>query len=317
MIFIIDRKNDMGKKMLKISLIITVLLLMLNCSKKSDPVTGNDDKSDPKAGQIRFDGKGIEQVWVPSGSFKMGTNDSMKEYLLSLKPPGFVIGELPSEQPEHVVKITYGYWIDKYEVTNKAFNAFVADSGYLKKVFWSDAGWTWLSKQNISKLPRQCYGNLPDNPAACITWYEAEAYAKWRSAHLPTEAEWEYAARGSMSNIYPWGNEFDSSKCNLIGSKGLKTVGSYPAGASWVGTLDMAGNVMEWVNDWLAPYSAGTVENPTGPATGKVKVEKGGWWSNTMFVARSSYRHFEDPPDYSDAHIGFRAASLDSVYSKK
>lgn len=71
----------------------------------------------------------------------------------------------------------------------------------------------------------------------------------------------------------------------------------------------MAGNVMEWVHDWLGSYSAGTEENPTGPATGKVKVEKGGWWGGTLFVARSAYRHFEDPPEYGDVHIGFRVVS--------
>jgi formylglycine-generating enzyme required for sulfatase activity len=71
----------------------------------------------------------------------------------------------------------------------------------------------------------------------------------------------------------------------------------------------MAGNVMEWVQDWLAPYSPETVENPMGPASGRVKVEKGGWWGSNLFVARSAYRHFEDPPDYGDVHIGFRVVT--------
>jgi formylglycine-generating enzyme required for sulfatase activity len=108
---------------------------------------------------------------------------------------------------------------------------------------------------------------------------------------------------------YPWGNEFDSSRCNVVDNKGLEPVGSYPEGASWVGALDMAGNVMEWVQDWLGSYSPDAVENPTGPASGKVKVEKGGWWGTTFFVARSAYRHFEDPPEYGDVHIGFRVVS--------
>jgi formylglycine-generating enzyme required for sulfatase activity len=80
-------------------------------------------------------------------------------------------------------------------------------------------------------------------------------------------------------------------------------------GVSWVGDFDMAGKEMEWVQDWLGNYSAGPAENPTGPATGRVKVEKGGWWGSSMFVARAAYRHFEDPPDYGDAHIGFRVVS--------
>lgn len=260
------------------------------------------------AGQRRVDGKGISQVWVPAGSFRMGSDAASIQALENLQPPppGFVLGEFPSEQPQHEVHLTKGYWIDTYEVTNKAFRAFVEAGGYTSQSDWSEAGWAWLGQQTVSQLPRYCLGNLPDNPVACVTWYEAEAYAHWRGGRLPTEAEWEYAARGPDALTYPWGNEFDLSRCNLVGSQGLQPVGSYPSGASWVGALDMAGNVMEWVQDWLGPYSPDPVTDPTGPASGKVKVEKGGWWSGSMFVGRSAYRHFEDPPEYSDLHIGFR-----------
>ncbi len=204
------------------------------------------------------------------------------------------------------MELTRGYWIDKYEVTNKAFQAFVEAGGYTTRSYWSEAGWAWLSRQSTGSLPRFCLGNIPENPAACITWYEAEAYAAWRGGRLPTEAEWEYAARGPQSLAYPWGNEFEADRCNLVGSMGLKPVGSTSGGASWVGALDMAGNVMEWVQDWLGNYAEGKVVDPTGPESGSVKVEKGGWWGATEFVGRAAYRHFEDPPDYGDFHIGFR-----------
>jgi formylglycine-generating enzyme required for sulfatase activity len=256
-----------------------------------------------------LDPKGIEQVWVPAGSFQMGTDNAEIQKLMALNPTGFVLGEFPSEQPQHEVRITAGYWIDKYEATNKTFHAFVEEGGYQNQNYWSAEGWEWLAKQPVDQLPLYCLGNLPENPAACITWYEAEAYSKWRGGRLPTEAEWEYAARGPQSLVYPWGNDFDGSRCNVVDSKGFKPVGSYPTGVSWVGAFDMAGNVMEWVHDWLGSYSAGAAENPTGPATGKVKVEKGGWWGSTLFVARSAYRHFEDPPEYGDVHIGFRVVS--------
>ena len=239
----------------------------------------------------------------------MGTGAATIQALRALNPPSFVAGELGTEQPQHEVHITAGYWIDKYEVTNLAFRAFVDGGGYQNRSFWSDAGWAWLGTQNVSQLPQECLGNVPANPVACVSWYEAEAYSSWRGGRLPTEAEWEYAARGPQSLAYPWGNDFDGSRCNVVSSSGLTPVGSYPMGASWVGAQDMAGNVMEWVQDWLGLYSAGATDNPVGPSAGAVKVEKGGWWGSQLFVARSAYRHFEDPPTYSDHHIGFRVVS--------
>ncbi len=140
-------------------------------------------------------------------------------------------------------------------MTNKSFQTFVAEGGYKNQAFWSVSGWKWLNEQPMNMLPRFCLGNAPDNPVACITWYEAEAYANWRGGRLPTEAEWEYAARGKQSLVYPWGNEFDSSRGNIVEKTGMKPVGSYPSGACWIGAVDVAGNVMEWVQDWLGPYS--------------------------------------------------------------
>jgi formylglycine-generating enzyme required for sulfatase activity len=262
--------------------------------------------SAPAAGDVRMDRRGIEQVWVEAGAFQMGTDAETIRALTDLHPPPFVVGEFELEQPQHEVRLTHGYWIDKYEVTNRSFRAFVEDGGYADRAYWSAEGWDWLQGQPVEMLPIYCQGNVPGNPVACVTWYEAEAYARWRGGRLPTEAEWEYAARGPESRMYPWGNEFDPDRCNLVAAASLKPVGGYPAGASWVGALDMAGNVMEWVQDWLAPYPAEAAIDPAGPATGRVKVEKGGWWGGSFFVARSAYRHFEDPPDYQDFHIGFR-----------
>ena len=263
----------------------------------------------PPAGQSRVDPKGIEQVWVPAGTFLMGTDATAIQALKSLDPPKFVLGELASEQPRHEVHLTTGYWLDKYEVTNSAFSAFVAAGGFENRRLWSEAGWAWLAQQALDQLPRKCLGNVPDNPVVCVTWFEAEAYARWRGGRLPTEAEWEYAARGPQSQVYPWGNEFDGSRCNVTGSDGLRPVGSFSTGASWVGARDMAGNAMEWVQDWLGEYTGGAVQDPVGPDSGKVKVEKGGWWGGPSFAARSAYRHFEDPPEYGDMHIGFRVVS--------
>ncbi len=160
-------------------------------------------------------------------------------------------------------------------------------------------------------MPIACRGDEPTHPRLCVTWYEAEAYATWRAGRLPTEAQWEFAARGPDSDIYPWGPDYDAERANVTNTIGEKPVGSFPDGVSWVGAHDMAGNAMEWVGDWLGVdyYASSPAVDPTGPASGTIKVEKGGWWGSNPFVARSAYRHFEDPPDYSDKHIGFRVAA--------
>jgi formylglycine-generating enzyme required for sulfatase activity len=240
----------------------------------------------------------------------MGTDGTTIERLAALDPPAFVLGEFASEQPQHQVRLTRGYWIDRYEVTRESFQAFADAGGYEQRSYWSSDGWAWLSGRQRAG-PTECLGDAPHVPARCVSWYEAEAYAGWRAGRLPTEAEWEYAARGPQSRTYPWGNDWDASRCNVIDSAGPVPVGGYPSGVSWVGAHDMAGNAMEWVNDWLAEdyYATSPGDDPKGPAEGIIKVEKGGWWGSNLFVARSAYRHFEDAPGYADAHIGFRVVT--------
>lgn len=273
----------------------------------------DDETTELRAGDTRVDEFGIEQVYVPAGCFIMGTTDEQAEYALTLDGPTWARGRLSTEQPAHEVCITKGYWIDKYEVTNAAFQAFIDAGGYTNPEYWSEAGLEWLDEQNITQLMNRCPEETePTHPKVCITWYEAEAYAKWRGGSLPTEAQWEFAARGEDALIYPWGNEWDASKANVVDSTGLTPVGSFPEGASWVGALDMSGNAMEWVADWwAASYKtiADIRDDPTGVRLSAIKVEKGGWWGSNPISARSAYRHFEDPPTYQDHHIGFRIVS--------
>lgn len=272
----------------------------------------------------RLDAHGIEQVWVPPGSFLRGTAD-----IDSIEAPDWVRRMLPSEQPQHRVTLSRGYWIDKYELSNAAFARFVEAAGYDNPAFWSEAGWQWLQAARGEKeLPVECVDPLPNNPRVCVTWYEAEAYATWRGARLPTEAEWEYAARGPESLIYPWGNDFHSENANILtdtelersngfstggesnndNPTGLKPIDSYPYGQSWIGAYNLSGNAMEWVQDWLNVdyYALRETPDPQGPPAGQIKIEKGGWWGSNSAVARSAYHHFEDPPTYQDHHIGFR-----------
>jgi formylglycine-generating enzyme required for sulfatase activity len=195
----------------------------------------------PELGGARIDSQGVEQVWVPPGSFIMGTDE-----ISTLDPPYWAKRELESEQPHHEVFLTSGYWIDTYEVTNEAFQVFVIQNGYFEEEYWSEEGLQWLSNQNAERLPFKCVlEEVADHPRVCVTWYEAEAYAHWRGGRLPTEAEWEFAARGPKSLIYPWGNTFDGRKANVVDSIDLTPVGSFHDGVSWIGAHDMSGNAME------------------------------------------------------------------------
>ena len=275
------------------------------------PTPSSDTASpDQAAGKERTDEHGVAQVWVPAGTFLMGTDET--DLPGELAAPDWARFELASERPQHEVALSSGYWIDKTEVTNAAFQAFVDAGGYQDRALWSDAGWTWLAGRDATALPAACVDAEPDQPRVCITWYESEAYAAWCGGALPTEAQWEYAARGPSSRIFPWGDEWDASKANVVDSDGLTKVGAYPDGASWVSAVDMAGNAMEWVADWYsaAYYKQEVRDDPTGPDKGPKKVEKGGWWGAVPYVARAAYRHFEDPPTYQDHHIGVRVVSV-------
>ncbi len=258
----------------------------------------------PIAGTTRRDQFGVEQVWVTAGTFTMGSTGTPAEEI-----PRW--GKLDNEQPAHQVTISNGFWLDAYEVTHEAYQRFVDDGGYTKNELWDEAGLKWLARQNVKNLPVKCTKLEANFPQACLTWYEASAYAKWRGGRLPTEAEWEYAARGIDQRVFPWGNEFDPKKANLTDSKGLVAVGTYPDGKSWVGAFDMTGNVMEWVQDWYDKdyYKQGDMTDPQGPATGTIKVKKGGWWGAPPFAGRTTFRHEEDQPTYQDHHIGVRVVT--------
>ena len=226
------------------------------------------------------------------------------------------VNEVASERPAHEVAISRGYWIDTTEVTVAAFAEFKAAGGYDDQSLWSEKGWAWRERNATAELPDPCLEQEQHEPQVCVTWYEAEAYAAWRGGRLPTEAEWGFAARGPESRIYPWGDEYDAA-CHLDGGTAPMAVGSFPEGKSWVGALDMAGNVMEWVNDWYSTtyYAERVRDDPTGPADGSIKVEKGGWWGPPddagAYIGRGAFKYYEDPPFYQDHHIGFRIVSLD------
>jgi formylglycine-generating enzyme required for sulfatase activity len=251
------------------------------------------------------DGYG-DLVFVQGGSFRMGDN----------------VGEGdPRERPVHTVEVS-SFYIGRTEVTNAQYRRFRDDPGYEDPKFWPD-GWV-VPKDQIPywKDPRNHGGATPgsdDYPVQGVNWDSAVAYCNWLSAktgkkyRLPTEAEWEKAARGNDQRRYPWGNMIDKSFANFVGSQDYDTgkpVGSYVKGASPYGAMDMAGNVMEWCADWYSRdyYSVSPKKDPKGPATGAYRVVRGGAFFFEPFDLRSAARSAAWPSLQSHRMIGFRVA---------
>ncbi len=224
----------------------------------------------------------MEMVYVPEGTFTMGSNDGNND-----------------ERPVREVYLD-AYWIDKYEVTNAQYKLCVeakACDGPIGENSWSRQGYYSDSQ----------YANYP---VVSVDWHRANAYCKWVGGSLPTEAQWEKAARGPDGNKYPWGNETptcDKANYSGCGMGDTTEVGSYPEGASVYGAMDMAGNVWEWVNDWYGPYDANQTNNPIGPSTGGWHVIRGGSWGRNVSCIRSADRWNYDP-NYRLSYYGFRCA---------
>jgi len=239
------------------------------------------------------------------------------------------------EKPVHLVTLSSGYCIDRTEVTVGAYSACVAAGTCAPAP-------TEVKAENMApeKWPvfsKFCTGGREDraeHPINCVTWEHARAYCAFAGKRLPTEAEWEFAARGTDGRRYPWGNEPPSAmrlnlcaaECRTYAKRVLDhnwfvvyeeddgwgstaPVGSYPAGASSSGALDMAGNVAEWTADWYAPYAKDPVTDPRGPATGEGRVVRDTSWRDPKTdFARSTNRIYPRPDRQSD-QLGFRCAS--------
>jgi len=252
---------------------------------------------------------GMVMVYVPGGTFQMGSDASDPD-------------ADDDEFPQHFVTLN-GFWIDQTEVTNGQFARFVEERGYETDA--GREGWGWVILEGSTAWeqiegadwqhpegPESDVSDRMDHPVVLVSWNDAAAYCEWAGGRLPTEAEWEYAARGEQGYIYPWGDEFDCSRGNFddeteitddVGPGGegcdgyVRTapVGSFPGGVSWCGALDLAGNIWEWVADWYGDYSSGAQTNPTGPVTGDSRVLCGGAFDNVEASVRAANRYGSDP----------------------
>jgi serine/threonine-protein kinase len=221
----------------------------------------------------------MAMVYVAGGTFEMGSTQGNAD-----------------EQPVHSVTLD-GFWIDRTEVTNVQYTGCVA------------AGVCSLPSESGSFSRDSYYGDsqYAEYPVIWVSWDDATTYCEWAGGRLPSEAEWEVAARGPDGHVYPWGNDPpDDTLLNYNHHVGDTTrVGSYPKGQSWVGALDMAGNVWEWVNDWYGSYPSELQVNPVGPASGQARVLRGGSWKRNERAVRAALRNNDTPVNRYD-DVGFR-----------
>jgi formylglycine-generating enzyme required for sulfatase activity len=271
------------------SMLMLVAVLGLAAYPAIAAVTGEKGPLEVVTGQQQGYAKTVSaqsqdptMVLVPAGEFTMGS------------PTGDV-----DERPPHQVYLD-SFLIDKHEVTVGQYAEFLQQAG-------GNAPSDWKTMNQLSHKKR---------PVSNVDWADAAAYCKWAGKRLPTEAEWEKAARGTDGRLYPWGNEPPTSRHANYGQSGsinngaLAPVGSFEEGKSPYGVYDMAGNVWEWVSDWYDNdyYKNSPSQNPTGPSTGGYKVIRGGSWNSNQRNLRSADR-YSDPPSFRSLYFpGFRCA---------
>jgi formylglycine-generating enzyme required for sulfatase activity len=282
--------------------------LFAACGPAALPITAND--LPPKCtavGQTWVSpSDGVTLVCVPAGKFLMGAGED--DPLAK-----------DSEKPQHEVDLD-AYWIDRTEVTNLNFGKCLAAGACHPKQYQTSAA---------SYVPYSVHPDTQNYPALIYESEPAVEYCQWAGRRLPTEAEWEKAARGTDPRLYPWGNDpLDCSLANYYvcdpflssrstgprcgNNEHCKTdqVDSYPVGASPYGALNMAGNVWEWVADWYEAdyYSQSPADNPKGPANGDFRVIRGGGATSISQDLRATRRASGEPEHYMDGQMGFRCA---------
>ena len=265
---------------------------------------------------------GMVLVFVPAGEFQMGSSKEMVFAAKEMCKTSFEgissgicnVTSYMDEYPDHPVELS-AFWLDQTEVSNQQYRLCL------------EAG-ACDPPMELNSFTRDSYFNSPEYdqyPVINLTQDMAAEYCTWIGARLPTEAEWEYAARGPEGYLFPWGNDFHPTKLNYCDAscKGVSDpnfddgfpdtspVGSFQEGASWVGALDLSGNVREWVSDYYGFFPKEKANNPQGPLEGNSRVSKGGSWYDAPYNLRSNNRG-ANSLDYWRHKLGFRCV-MDKV----
>ena len=319
-----------------IGLVLAVVILHLSTSAATQQRMIESEEPDVRP----FHGQdGAPMVLIPAGSYKMGSTQEEVERMVkdcqARRFGGRVCWEwFQDEAPRHKVVLD-AFYLDRYEVTNHLFEHFVHATGYQTTAEQVGKSKAWMEGRGLQEIPgadwRHPEGNQTvfvshrgDHPVVTVSWFDANAYCRWAGKRLPTEAEWEYAARAGTSTLYWWGNGppprrvvnlADESAKHLVGSivagyddgyARSAPVGSFESNP-W-GLNDMLGNVAEWTADWYGDfYGTSPEDNPKGPKDGHYKVIRGGAWANGLLRVRAANRDW-DTPIYRHDSIGFRCA---------
>jgi formylglycine-generating enzyme required for sulfatase activity len=295
----------------RLSIIQALSDTMLDEPRTSPVIRASAGRLFGRLGEDRRRGVGFKEGlpdidWVPvkAGPFIMGSDKK--------KDPDAYESEMPQFECTLIQK---SYRISRYPITVAQYQAFIDDRGYEKEQFWTRAGWRWRTEGNI-RNPKS-YDEVfqtPNHPRVGVSWYEAVAFCNWLSGKmghpisLPSEAQWEKAARGGDGRIYPWGNKFDSGKCNMwnTGINSTSAVGIFPTGNKKGGAADLAGNVWEWCRtkglENYQDYENKVNDDIEGD---EARVLRGGSFYHSPFWMRCDSR-FGDVPLNRVSFIGFR-----------
>jgi iron(II)-dependent oxidoreductase len=263
--------------------LVVLLGLQIVLFGQSFVLPGQNAATGPAAGRGADD-----RVSIPAGSFSMGRSKLTADDKTTMRPK-----VLLDDRPAHAVSIN-GFRMDKYEVTNRKYAAFVKAAGHRTPYHWVDGIYA---------------KGTEENPVYNVSWDDSQSYCQWAAGRLPTEAEWEYAARGGKEGMdYPLGDKIDAKQARFNVASGPAAVGKFSPNG--FGLYDMAGNVSEWTADWFdgAYYSRGENHDPRGPEAGDYKVIRGGAWSDSARRITVFFRNWVRP-NQRTPNIGFRCAA--------